>query len=126
MTKLSNETLLHYGFKHISKKKYREAIKIFYRIIKNNPSDNVKMKAYIGLGDAVRAEYEIELAEKIYKKALIMAENFEDTKMIKFIDNKIENIYVFKKEREINPIQIEFFMRAIMKLLSFLGKTDWI
>ncbi len=125
MVKLSNNKLIKYGNRHIELRKYPGAIRLFYRVLKNNPRDKIKIQAYLGLGDALRAEYEIELAEEIFKKALNLAEIIEDTKMIKFIEDKIENIYVFKKEQELNPIQIGFFMRAIMKLLSFLGKTDW-
>lgn len=125
MTKLSDEQLIKYGFKYIKLKKYESAIKLFYRVLKSNPNEKIKINAYQGLGDAFRAEYEIALAEKMYNRALILAELLEDTQAIKLLDNKIENIYVFKKERELNPVQIGPFMRSIMKLLSFLGKTDW-
>lgn len=125
MDKLSNEKLIKYGNKFFNLKKYPGAIRIFYNILRNNPSKKIKLGAYIGLGNSLRAEYEIELAEKMYKNALNIAENLEDTKMIELIDKKIKNIYVFKKERDLNPVQIGFFMRTIMKLLSFLGKTDW-
>ncbi|MFX0132791.1 MAG: tol-pal system YbgF family protein [Candidatus Hodarchaeota archaeon] len=125
MVKLSDDRLIKYGNKFFNMKKYPGAIRIFYNVLRNNPSEKIKLKAYIGLGNSLRAKYEIELAEKMYKKAMHIAENLEDTEMIKFIDKRIENIYIFKKERDLNPVQIGFFMRTIMKLLSFLGKTDW-
>ncbi|MHA1301373.1 MAG: hypothetical protein ACTSO9_18275 [Candidatus Helarchaeota archaeon] len=125
MAVITNEKLLKYGFKHIQLKNYPGAIKLFYKILKNSPSISERIRAFIGLGDSLRGEYEIELALKMYNNALVLAEDIEDSKTIKELDAKIENVYVFKKDREINPFQIGFFMRAIMKLLSFLGKTDW-
>ena len=125
MVKLSNDKLIKQGNKYLKLKKYPKAIRTFYKILKNNPIQDIEFKAYIGLADSLRAEYEIELAEKIYKQAINFAENLENIEMIKIINKKIKNIYVFKKERDLNPVQIGFFMRAIMKVLSFLGKTDW-
>ena len=125
MSKSYYRKRLKIGYKFVNSGEYPKAVRAFYKILKSDPDETIKLQAYIGLGDALRAEYEIELAEKMYKKALNTAENLENTEKIKFLDEKIENIYVFKRENDINPVQIGSFMRAIMKLLSFLGKTDW-
>ncbi|MFX1450393.1 MAG: hypothetical protein ACFFCM_06110 [Promethearchaeota archaeon] len=125
MVKLSNDKLIKQGNKYFKLKKYPRAIRTFYTILKSSSDENIKLKAYIGLADSLRAEYEIELAERMYNQAIYFAENSENIEIIKVINKKIKNIYVFKKERDLNPVQIGFFMRAIMKALSFLGKTDW-
>ena len=125
MVKLTNEQLINKGFEYIRLERYDKAIRLFYNILKTHPNEKFKISAYLGLGNALRAEYEIELAEKMYKNAMNLAELIEDIKMIKLLDDKIENIYIFKKDRDLNPIQIGFFMRAIMKLLSLFGKKDW-
>ncbi|MHA1785155.1 MAG: tetratricopeptide repeat protein [Candidatus Helarchaeota archaeon] len=121
----SFERLIKMGRRAINKRAYNKAIRIFYKVINENPPDELKVQAYIGLGDALRYEYELELAHKMYKKARFLIKILESPDLLRIIENKIENVYVMKKDREIKPVQIEFFMRGVMKLLSKFGKTDW-
>ncbi len=120
-----NKELLEQAKKNIKSQKFNEAIRLFYKLIKRNPDFEIKVQAYIGLGDVLRYQYELELAEKMYKKALILSRIEERMQLVQLLKEKIENNYVMKKEREIKPVQIEFFMRSVMKLLSKFGKTDW-
>ena len=125
MTEKIHGEILNQGLKCLKSKKYNEAIRLFYKLIKYKPTVEIQIQAYLGLGDALRYQYELELAELMYKKALIEARINEDMQLVKEIDDKIENNYVMKKDREIKPVQIEYFMRSIMALLSKFGKTDW-
>ena len=120
-----HERLLKIGYKKLKSSKYNEAIKCFYRVIKARSTGENRIKAFIGLGDALKYIYELELAEKMYQKASQLARTHELLGLLSEIEDKIINIYVIKKDREIKPVQIEFFMRSIMKLLSKFGKTDW-
>jgi len=125
MTNNINQEIYNQALKNIKSQKYNEAIRLFYKLIKRKPDFDMEVQAYLGLGDALRYEYEIELSELMYKKALIKARINENMQLVRIIEDKIENNYVMKKDREIKPVQIEYFMRSIMKLLSKFGKTDW-
>ena len=125
MTNEINKKILDQAFNHIKSQKYNKAIRLFYKLIKRKPDFDMEVQAYLGLGDALRYEYELELAELMYKKALIKARINENMQLVEILKDKIENNYVMKKDREIKPVQIEYFMRSVMKLLSKFGKTDW-
>ena len=125
MVSNENELMLKNANQYLKAKKYNDAIRVFYKLIKKNPSTDIKIKAYIGLGDALRYMYQLELAIKMYEKALILAKKLKNDELEIQIQENIENIYVLKKDRGLEAIQIQFFMRTLMSLLSKFGKTDW-
>ena len=111
MTDKTNQKMLNQAIKRMKSQRYNQAIRLFYKIIKNKPNFELEVLAYLGLGDALRYVYELELAELMYKKALVRARINENMQLVHVIQDKIENNYVMKKDREIRPVQIEFFMR---------------
>ena len=121
--KLTGKQQIEKGYGYISTQQYEKAIHVFKSVIENH-GQNSKMFAFMGLGDTLQALYEVELSEKMYQKSLILAENQENVKMIKKLEEKIERAYIFN-EPGISARGIEFFMRSIMKILSSFGKTDW-
>lgn len=124
-TKKSSKRLIIKGFKHLALREYEKAIRVFRDIIRDGRSENSKMFAFYGLGDTLRSIHELELAGKMYEKAISLAKLQNNSEMIKELKGRIEKLYVFKKDDNLNPVQIEFFMRSIIKLLSTLGKEDW-
>ena len=90
-----NTKLIQLGYRHVELGNFPEAIKIFYKILKSNPDGESEIGALIGLGDALRAEYEIEIAGKIYNRALIRAENLENTELIHILDPSLNVIKDF-------------------------------
>ena len=117
--------MLKKATQYFNTKRYNEAIRVYYKLIKKNPSIDVKIKTYVGLGEALKYIYELELAGKTYEKALLLAKKTKKDELATHIEKIIENIYVMKKDQELDAIQIQFFMRSIMSLLSKFGKTDW-
>ncbi|NHI91421.1 MAG: tetratricopeptide repeat protein [Candidatus Lokiarchaeota archaeon] len=120
-----NEQWLKKANYYLSKKKYNDAIKIYKNVIRTKPPVDITFSAYLGLGDALKYIYELELAEKFYQKALSLVNKIKKNELSIEIERRIENVYVMKQDRDLNPIQIEFFMRSIMSFLSKFGKTDW-
>ncbi|MHA1404471.1 MAG: hypothetical protein ACTSSI_11960 [Candidatus Helarchaeota archaeon] len=125
MAKKTGKQLITKGYKYIAARDTEKAIRTFVKLIKGSSNQKLKMFGFLGLGDVLRVIHEIERAEKMYEKAMILAEIQENTKMIQHLDERIETGYIFKKDPNLNPVQIEFFMRSIIKLLSTLGKDDW-
>ena len=125
MVSNENELILKNANHYLNVKKYNDAIRVFHKLIKKNPSIDMKIKAYIGLGESLKYMYELELASKMYEKALIFAKKIKNDELEIQIQKIIENIYVLKKDRGLVAIQIQFFIRTLMSLLSKFGKTDW-
>ena len=120
-----NELMLKKANNYFNSKKYNDAIRVYYKLIQRKPEIIVKIKAFMGLGKTLKYIYELELASKMYKNAFILARKLKDNELVVQIEKIIENIYVMKKDQDLEAVQIQFFMRSIMSLLSKFGKTDW-
>lgn len=120
-----NELMLEKANQYLKTKKYNDAIRVYFKLIKKNPSIDMKIKTFMGLGEALKYIYELELADKMYGKALLLARKLKNDELETQIEKIIENNYVMKTDQELDAVQIQFFMRSIMSLLSKFGKTDW-
>ncbi len=117
-----SEKILQIGKNLIQKKKGAAAIHYLHYGILHDPNN----AALFGqLGDALKQALEYDLALKIYRKGLCLAQTQGKVALIQEIRVKIENIYLIDPQFTNEGPQIGFFIRSIMKMLTQLGKKDW-
>ena len=117
-----SEKILQSSRNLIQKKKGWAAIRYLHYGILHDP-DNAPL--YEQLGDALKQALEYDLALKIYRKGLHLAQTQGMVGLIPEIKAKIENIYLIDPQITTEGPQIGFFIRSIMKMLTQLGKKDW-
>ena len=106
----------------IDKKKGFEAIRYLYEGLGQDPNN---IELYISLGDALKQSLEYDLALKIYRKGLFLAQKQKNLDLIEIIKTKLDKFYILSSEEVREGPQIGFFIRSIMKMVSQLGKKDW-
>lgn len=106
----------------LQKKRGAEAVWYLYEGIRQ---DSTNAHLYACLGDALKQSLEYDVALKIYRKALYLAQQQKNAALIGELNTKIETIYVLNPMDVVKGPQIGFFIRTLMKMLSKLGKQDW-
>ncbi|MHA1267529.1 MAG: hypothetical protein ACTSRS_20000 [Candidatus Helarchaeota archaeon] len=119
---MNSQKILQISRRLILHKKGRIAIRYLYYGIQHDP-ENVEL--LLCLGDALKQMVELDLALKIYKKALTLAKKYRKKAFIDQISTKIENVYILTPNEVPKSAQIGFFIRSLMKMLNQLGKKDW-
>lgn len=117
-----SEKILQIGKSLTQKKKGTFAIHYLHYGILHDPNNAA---LYSQLGDALKQELEYDLALKIYRKGLSLAQTQGMAALVQEIKTKMENIYVIDPKLTNEGPQIGFFIRSIMKMLTQLGKKDW-
>ena len=117
-----SEKILQIGKRLTQNKKGVAAIHYLHYGILHDPNNAA---LYAQLGDALKQALEYDLALKIYRKGLSLAQTQGLGALVQEIKVKMENIYIIDPKLVDEGPQIGFFIRSIMKMLTQLGKKDW-